>query len=75
MQADHFRFFTSNHSRLVAATINTTMMLPNGCFIDEADVRAELFSYIETYCTPHLRHSPRNDKTPAQCETLFHSLN
>jgi hypothetical protein len=27
LQADHFRFFTSSHSRPVAATINTTMML------------------------------------------------
>ena len=27
LQADHLRFFTSNHSRPVAATINTTMML------------------------------------------------
>ena len=27
LQADHFRFFTSNHSRPVAATIKTTMML------------------------------------------------
>ena len=27
LQADHFRFFTSNHSRPIAATINTTMML------------------------------------------------
>ena len=32
-QADHFRFFTSNHSRPVAATINTTMMLHG---VDEA---------------------------------------
>ncbi|MCC6882055.1 MAG: hypothetical protein IT576_07885 [Verrucomicrobiales bacterium] len=51
------------------------MMLPNGCFIDEADARAELFSYIESYCTPHLRHSSLAYKTPAQFETLFHSLN
>ena len=27
LQADHLRFFTSNHSRPVAAAINTTMML------------------------------------------------
>ncbi len=27
LQADHLRFFTSNHSRPIAATINTTMML------------------------------------------------
>jgi hypothetical protein len=27
LQADHLRFFTSNHSRPVAATISTTMML------------------------------------------------
>ena len=27
LQADHSRFFTSNHSRPVAATINTTIML------------------------------------------------
>ncbi|MEZ5430883.1 MAG: hypothetical protein R3F31_06810 [Verrucomicrobiales bacterium] len=50
------------------------MMLPNGGFIDEADAPAELFSSNESSCNPHLRHSPRNVKTPAQCETLFHSL-
>jgi hypothetical protein len=27
LQADHFRFFTSNHSRPITATINTTKML------------------------------------------------
>lgn len=31
--ADHFRFFTNNHSRQVAATLNTTMMLHG---VDEA---------------------------------------
>lgn len=33
LQADHFRFFTSSHSRPLAATINTTMMLHG---VDEA---------------------------------------
>ena len=33
LQADHLRFFTSNHSRPSAATINTTIMLHG---VDEA---------------------------------------
>ena len=34
LQADHLRFFTSNHSSPIAATINTTMMLHG---VDDAD--------------------------------------
>ena len=46
LQADHLRFFTSNHSRPVAATINTTMMLQGvdevGCSLTAADFTISL---------------------------------
>ncbi len=50
-------------------------MLQNGCFIDEADARKELFSYIESYYNTHRRHSSLKYKTPAQFETQIQSLN
>ena len=44
--ADHLRFFTSNDSRPVAATINTTMMLQGvdevGCSLTAADFTISL---------------------------------
>ena len=45
-----------------------TGMLQDGCFIDAADARTELFGYIESYYNTHPRHSSLAYQTPAQFE-------
>jgi len=44
-------------------------------FIDEADARTELFSYIESCYNTHRRHPSLQYQTPAQFEAQFQSLN
>ena len=50
-------------------------MLQGGCFINEADARAELFEYIDSYYNNHRKHSALGYQTPAQFEAMIHSLN
>ena len=50
-------------------------MLQDGCFIDAADARTEIFSYIESYYNTHRRHSSLKYQSPAQFEAQIHSLN
>jgi len=44
-------------------------MLQGGRFIDEADARTEIFSYIEAYYNTHRKHSSLGYKTPVQFES------
>ena len=50
-------------------------MLQDGCFIDAADARTEIFSYIESYYNTHRRRSSLKYQSPAQFEAQIHSLN
>ena len=43
-------------------------MLQGGEFIDEADARTELFSYIESYYNIRRKHSSLGYRTPSQHE-------
>lgn len=52
-----------------------TEMLQDGCFINEADARTELFAYIETYYNTHRRHSSLAYLSPAEFEAQYLSLN
>ena len=45
-----------------------TEMLQDGCFIDAADARTELFGYIESYYNTRRKHSSLAYQTPAQFE-------
>ena len=45
-------------------------MLQGGEFIDEADARTELFSYIEGYYNTRRKHSSLNYRTPSQYEQI-----
>ena len=45
-----------------------TEMLQDGCFIDDADARTELFGYIESYYNTRRKHSSLAYQTPAQFE-------
>lgn len=48
-------------------------MLRNGCFINEADARIEIFSFIEGYYNTERRHSSLNYETPARYEAAITS--
>ena len=50
-------------------------MLQDGCFLNEADARAEIFDYIDSYYNIHRKHSALGYQTPAQFEAKLHSLN
>ncbi len=50
-------------------------MLQDGCFLNEADVRTEIFDYIYSYYNQHRKHSSLGYQTPAQFEAKIHSLN
>ena len=52
-----------------------TEMLQDGCFINDADARIELFAYIESYYNTRRRHSSLDYKTPAEFEAQINSLN
>ncbi|MDB6132744.1 MAG: integrase catalytic protein [Verrucomicrobiales bacterium] len=52
-----------------------TEMLQDGCFINEAGARTELFTYIETYYNTHRRHSSLGYPSPAEFEAQHFSLN
>jgi transposase InsO family protein len=45
-----------------------TEMLQNGCFLDEADARIEIFAYIESYYNRQRKHSSIGYKTPVEFE-------
>jgi len=48
-------------------------MLRNGCFINEADARTEIFSFIEGYYNTERLHSSLNYETPARYEAAMTS--
>jgi putative transposase len=50
-------------------------MLQDGCFIDAADARIELFAYIDSYYNTRRRHSSLEYQTPAEFEAQISSLN
>ncbi len=50
-------------------------MLQDGCFLNEADARTEIFEYIESFYNLHRKHSSLGYRAPAQFETKIHSLN
>ena len=50
-------------------------MLQDGCFLNEADARTEVFDYIDSYYNIHRKHSALGYQTPAQFEAKIHSLN
>ena len=52
-----------------------TEMLRNGCFIDAADAKIELFAYIESYYNTRRRHSSLEYQTPDEFEAQISSLN
>lgn len=49
-------------------------MLQDGCFLNEADARTEIFEYIDSYYNHHRKHSSLGYRTPAQFEAKIHSL-
>jgi putative transposase len=52
-----------------------TEMLQDGCFIDAADARTEIFAYIESYYNTRRKHSALGYQTPVQFEAQTLSLN
>ena len=50
-------------------------MLQDGCFLNQADARTEIFDYIDSYYNHHRKHSALGYQTPAQFEAKIHSLN
>jgi transposase InsO family protein len=50
-------------------------MLQDGCFLNEADARTEIFEYIDSYYNHHRKHSSLRYRTPAQFEAKIYSLN
>ena len=52
-----------------------TEMLGDGCFINEADARVELFEYIEAYYNTHRSHSSLGYRPPAKFESQILSSN
>lgn len=50
-------------------------MLQNGSFLNAADARIEIFSYIESYYNTQRLHSSLNYQTPASYEAEIRSLN
>lgn len=50
-------------------------MLQGGCFDHPSDAFIEIFDYIEGYYNTHRKHSSLDYLSPAQFESLFHSLN
>lgn len=56
------------------ATLKTEM-LQDGCFLNAADARTELFAFIEAYYNTHRKHSALDYLAPAQLESKPASLN
>ena len=52
-----------------------TEMLQDGCFLNQADARTELFAFIEAYYNTHRKHSALAYLSPAQFESKSASLN
>ena len=52
-----------------------TEMLGDGCFINDADARTEIFDFIECYYNTQRKHSSLKYQTPAQFEAEKLSLN
>jgi putative transposase len=50
-------------------------MLQNGCFLNEADARIEIFSFIESYYNTHRMHSSLQYQSPVQFESKLLSSN
>ena len=50
-------------------------MLQGGCFHNQADARAEIFEYIDSYYNHQRKPSALGYRTPAQFEAQIHSLN
>ena len=50
-------------------------MLQDGCFLNQADARTEIFDYIDSYYNHHRKHSALGYQTPAQFEAKIHFLN
>jgi transposase InsO family protein len=47
-------------------------MLQDGCFLNEADARTEIFDYIDSYYNIHRQHSALGYQTPALFEIGLH---
>lgn len=47
-------------------------MLQDGCFLNEADARTEIFEYIDSYYNIHRQHSALGYQTPALFEIGLH---
>ena len=52
-----------------------TEMLQDGCFLNAADARTELFAFIEAYYNTHRKHSALKYLSPAQFESHPSTLN
>jgi len=52
-----------------------TEMLGDGCFINDADARTEIFDFIECYYNTQRKHSSLKYQTPDQFEAEKRSLN
>jgi len=52
-----------------------TEMLGDGCFINDADARTEIFDFIECYYNTQRKHSSLKYQTSAQFEAEKLSLN
>jgi transposase InsO family protein len=50
-------------------------MLQDGCFLNEADARTEIFDYINSYYNTQRKHSSLDYQPPAKFEAKSHSLN